>query len=266
MAYNGEAGVFTNLSYEDKEALFSLLDEYFASRPHLVGGGGGDGASVATASSARTVASPPARAHNPPPATNAASRPATERAAAPARPTPSYSSTSTTTASSSGNSRNPTAFVNSGIGKVAGNSHVSGALGKIGAGGFASKMDKKYNTPAPRYGSVGRAKTLDADMKGVSTTPRPAPTSSGSSAPTTHALPPPQRTGAVLPPPSRHAGADAAQDPVPPYSGAGRVKALYDYEGGVSRARGISLQTGFYRSPPAGWSDCDDRGQDFGRL
>lgn len=55
------------------------------------------------------------------------------------------------------------------------------------------------------------------------------------SAPVPTALPPPSRGGAVLPPPSRHVdAAEPAAEPAPAYSAAGRVKALYDYDGGVS--------------------------------
>jgi len=32
--------MFSNLTYQDKQAFFALLDEYFQSRPHLLGGGG----------------------------------------------------------------------------------------------------------------------------------------------------------------------------------------------------------------------------------
>jgi len=38
--------VFSNLGYSDKEAFFSLLDEYFASRPHLLSSGSSSGLSI----------------------------------------------------------------------------------------------------------------------------------------------------------------------------------------------------------------------------
>lgn len=140
-------GIFTNLSYDDKQAFFSLLDEYFASRPHLSGGGGGGNSSVG----AGVTSPPPPSRSSGPPAANPASRPAAH--ASP--PSVSYTPSPPAAPSSGG----PAAFVNSGLGKVAGNQHLSGALGKIGAGGFAKSMDKKFNAPQSRHGTVGRGRS-----------------------------------------------------------------------------------------------------------
>jgi len=58
--------VFTRLSSQEKEAFFGLLDEYFASRPEVLGGKGVSPAAAASVVQRLAAnASPPGRSNNP---------------------------------------------------------------------------------------------------------------------------------------------------------------------------------------------------------
>ncbi|KDQ12715.1 hypothetical protein BOTBODRAFT_408153 [Botryobasidium botryosum FD-172 SS1] len=57
--------VFANLSYEDKNAFFSLLDEYFESRPHLLGQGSSSASSAIPGGHATVAAVQRTMAANP---------------------------------------------------------------------------------------------------------------------------------------------------------------------------------------------------------
>ncbi|KAL1410620.1 hypothetical protein Q8F55_004637 [Vanrija albida] len=269
-----------------KQAFFALLDEYFESRPHLTGGGGSGGANVsagganihippaaakaAAASVASAAASqlsggrgvpPPAPSRAGPPPVYAADRPGSS--APPARP-----GAPTPVESGGGMTGKISAFGGKSLNKFASNSHVSGAMGKVGAGNLADKWSRpapsasssssgaaslppprnsappqpppSRRTPGPAEGlqsqkSFGHVDT-SSGMQAAKTMWRD-PKSSAAQPPTANvqqapALP---RTTSDLPPPSRRDGAGARQEDQHALADAGQgpqAQALYDYEGG----------------------------------
>lgn len=115
-------------------------------------------------------------------------------------------------------------YVSSGMNKVTSNSHVSKGLGKVGAGGLASKFTPQSSKPYAGA-SVGYERTIP---------PAPGGLSSGRNHP---------------PPPTRRAASDLPQ-----------AQAMYDYAGGVRVASAVLIvripqicqyrRTSFLRSSP----------------
>jgi hypothetical protein len=150
----------------DKQAFFGLLDEYFESRPHLAGARGAVGG-------ATLKPTPPA------PAYAAASNGTAARSKPPPPPTRPYGNTSYSTGSEAAEPTTPdspmrhspaapqssgqktlhsaTRMMNSGMNKVTSNSHVSSALGKVGAGSLVDKFNKPAPSPRPAASPISPA-------------------------------------------------------------------------------------------------------------
>lgn len=232
--------MFANLTYQDKQAFFALLDEYFESRPHLAhlrdekhsplpspgglappsidsssrprststassgAGGGMGGRTLPPPVHGGGELTPPVR-HTPSPSY----QPAAAHSAAPTHHTPGSGLTSSGNARADGlmGSAKSLAstgykFGRSGVGKLAQNQHVSGAMGKIGASNFNDKLAKAGDKPRARSNtSTDGAAVSASGAVGGGYTPR--------------------TTGPPQPPPSRGGGAKGS-----------RAQAQYDYDGG----------------------------------
>lgn len=175
-------------NYIDKQAFFALLDEYFESRPHLVGGGGG------SANGGATISSGGANIHIPPAAAKAAaasvasaavsqlgggggrSVPPPPAAGGPPpihssnRPSSSAPASSPSADSGGGVTSRISAFGGKSLNKFASNSHVSGAMGKVGAGGLADK----WSRPAPSTSTSSSTPSLPPPRNNASP-PQPPP-------------------------------------------------------------------------------------------
>lgn len=223
--------MFANLTYQDKQAFFALLDEYFESRPHLahlrgesplpspgglappsIDSSSRPRSSTANSSSSTAGAAPAlgGRTLPPPVHHDAAATPPVRHTPSPSLPAATHHTPGSGLTSSSshradglmGSAKSLAStgykFGRSGVGKLAQNQHVSGAMGKIGAGSFNDKLAKAGDTP--------RSRTAGADAAaggavGGGYTPR--------------------TTGPPQPPPSRGGAAKG-----------NRAQAQYDYDGG----------------------------------
>ncbi|WVW82329.1 hypothetical protein I302_104336 [Kwoniella bestiolae CBS 10118] len=134
--------VFANLTYE---AFFTLLDEYFESRPHLApSSSSSNGPSLATL----TKLIPPSRSPNPP------------------TPSSPHSPVSTTAGGNGGEQQDMaqrfisssiklgTKGTKSGIGAISKNKDAMDLLGKVGAAGVVRGADKRLNSPPPVDGGA----------------------------------------------------------------------------------------------------------------
>ncbi|OCF73849.1 hypothetical protein I204_05694 [Kwoniella mangroviensis CBS 8886] len=161
--------VFANLTYE---AFFSLLDEYFASRPHL----------APSSSSGPTVASltkliPPSRSANPPTPSS-----------------PNYPSSSSAIQSGgvgsteekpdmaqrfiSSSIKLGTKGTKTGIGAISKNKDAMDLLGKVGAAGMVKGANNRLNSPPPvEGGATIEEVTVVEERKGK--TPAPLPSKKG---------------------------------------------------------------------------------------
>lgn len=229
--------MFANLTYQDKQAFFALLDEYFESRPHLAHLRGEAGSPMPSPGGL----APPSIDSSSRPRSSTATSTGSSAAAAPAlggrtlpppvhgggattppirqTPSPSYQPAGATHhtpgsgLTSSGSNRadglvgsakslasTGYKFGRSGVGKLAQNQHVSGAMGKIGAGNFNDKLAKAGDKPRARGGSASGADSGVGVGGGY----------------TARTAGPPQ------PPPSRGGAAKHGN----------RAQAQYDYDGG----------------------------------
>lgn len=225
--------MFANLTYQDKQAFFALLDEYFESRPHLAhlkgdvpSPGGLAPPSIDSSSRPRSsTGTSSSSAHGVAPALGGRTLPPPVHgdATPPVRhtPSPSYPAAATTHTPGSGLTSSSSShradglmgsakslastgykFGRSGVGKLAQNQHVSGAMGKIGAGSFNDKLAKAGDTPRSRTaGADAAAGGAVGGAVGGGYTPR--------------------TTGPPQPPPSRGGAAKG-----------NRAQAQYDYDGG----------------------------------
>ncbi|KAL7423645.1 hypothetical protein Q5752_001226 [Cryptotrichosporon argae] len=274
--------MFANLTYEDKVAFFSLLDEYFQSRPHLAAAS----STTVTAASLPSPALTSARSRTLPPRSAASPSPVSP----PASPAPASASAS---AEAQGKPDLASRIVAGsikhsarGIGSLASNTYVNEQLGKVGAAGLArgvrdglgglggaapattataaAEEGKKAPPPPPtkKSGVAGLTSTktfghVDTSSKMSAFTsmfrdPQKAqqPATSAYQAP---ALP---STRASQPPPRRQPEPEQAEA----VSAEGQAQALYDYEGGD--AGDLPLQTGqivnVLEKSSADWWTCED--------
>ncbi|CAK9787249.1 hypothetical protein CC85DRAFT_285110 [Cutaneotrichosporon oleaginosum] len=207
--------MFSNLSWQDKQAFFALLDEYFESRPHLRPGAGG-AADHSSSAPPVSFSSKPSSRPTPPAPLRAVSH--ASGMSSPDRPGSAATGTSSTHTGSTGGRQLGQAkgAFNDSMAKVTSNSTIKAGLGKVGAGGLANKFSG---------GST---------FKPTGNVPGPGE----------RHLPPAPARSVVGPPPQRNVGGGAKSggtgawndatpaQPVPAYSGAGRAQAVYDFDGG----------------------------------
>lgn len=222
--------MFANLTYQDKQAFFALLDEYFESRPHLahlrgesplpspgglappsIDSSSRPRSSTANSSSSAAAAAPALGGRTLPPPVHGDATPPVRHTPSPSQPAASSYHTpgSGLTSSSShradglmGSAKSLAStgykFGRSGVGKLAQNQHVSGAMGKIGASSFNDKLAKAGDTPRSR--TAGADAAVGGAVGGGYT---------------------PRTTGPPQAPPSRGGAAKG-----------NRAQAQYDYDGG----------------------------------
>ncbi|GMK58827.1 hypothetical protein CspeluHIS016_0602690 [Cutaneotrichosporon spelunceum] len=236
--------MFSNLSWQDKQAFFSLLDEYFESRPHLRPGAGADVSSSASA-----------------PAVSFTSRPSS-RSPAPAAPVrkPSHSSiaastgsaTTTAPAATSGSTQSrqlgqAKGAFNEGMHKVTSNSTIKAGLGKVGAGGLAHKFSG---------GST---------FKPTGNVPGPGERNLPPAPPRSTVGPPPQRNLGAIKGGSEAWAPEAQTPPAPAYSAAGTARAVYDFDGGDANdlpLRAGEVVTIVAKTSPDWWTCRNDQGRE----
>ncbi|OWZ31255.1 hypothetical protein C356_05868 [Cryptococcus neoformans c45] len=131
--------MFTNLSFEDKEAFFSLLDEYFASRPHNL-----------PSPPAIDTSSHPARTNaalSPPPSARYAS-PSLSSTHHPMPPPERTEQPDSAQRFISSSIKYGTAGTKSGMNALSKNKDAMDLLGKVGMGGMVGRANERINKPA----------------------------------------------------------------------------------------------------------------------
>ncbi|KAJ7179575.1 hypothetical protein C8R46DRAFT_1074136 [Mycena filopes] len=207
--------VFTNLGGNEKDAFFSLLDEYFASRPEIFGNSEGESSSSAAASAAhRAIAANPEgriQIHF--------------WRLAPSRPKPPLNQAS--------------------------NPDISNAVGRMGAASLSStapslpRRGTGDSTPPPSANSAANLKSVRKFGSNVDTTSATGMFSSiRNSGKTTHTVPivapalaprkntygpPPGRAGAAVPPPA-HEEPEEEEEQEEESAEGEWAEALYDYD------------------------------------
>ncbi|KAI9635235.1 uncharacterized protein MKK02DRAFT_32704 [Dioszegia hungarica] len=243
--------MFSNLTYDDKVAFFDLLDEYFESRPHLLGGGGGGGghvtSPVASASSnSRTLppmAPPIAAGRTLPPMQSPTSPPPRAPSAGGGgfgfgQQQQSGEKPDMATRMIMGGLKMGTSGARTGLGMLSKNQAAMDALGKVGAAAIVNSA----------HGSLNRAGGPQ-QQQGQGQEASPTSPSAGMAG-MNMSGPPPARGGA---PPRRAAAPVAAAE-------MGQARALYDYDASDGGDLGVKEGQVIYVSQKtsADWWTCED--------
>ncbi|ORY20234.1 hypothetical protein BCR39DRAFT_508642, partial [Naematelia encephala] len=171
--------MFANISYEDKEAFFSLLDEYFTSRPHLLS----SSSPAPSPSYAPSITSPSSRTL--PPLAPARNR---SHDSIPSPPSPAPKGPDTRTADEKREDmvmkfamRSIKGSANTagrGLSMVSRNSKAMGALDKYGAGGLVRGAEGVMNSGKHKKEEVHVQEAVSVTEK-KGPPPAPAPKKSG---------------------------------------------------------------------------------------
>ncbi|BEI83568.1 hypothetical protein CcaverHIS002_0401720 [Cutaneotrichosporon cavernicola] len=207
--------MFSNLSWQDKQAFFALLDEYFESRPHLRPDASA-GASSSASAPPVSFSSRPSSRPTPPAAPVRTGSNASGMSSPPEHSGAAATGSAATTGSAHSRQLGQAkgAF-NDGMHKVTNNSTIKAGLGKVGAGGLAHKFG----------GGSTFKPTGNVPGPGERNLP-PAPTRSVVG-------PPPQRNfGSAKGDTGAWASESQQAAPAPVYNSAGSARAVYDFDGG----------------------------------
>ncbi|WVR05917.1 hypothetical protein IAU60_002943 [Kwoniella sp. DSM 27419] len=281
--------VFANLTYD---AFFSLLDEYFASRPQHANGGSSAGGGPSLATLARML--PPTRsASNSSPSTSATSprAPAGAQGQVQAQEQPDMAQRFISSTIKYG-----TAGTKSGIGAISKNKDAMDLLGKMGAAGMVKGADARMNPKTQVVEETATIEEIPSGGGGGRSKPAPPPkksgvaglisgksfghvdTSSKMSAFTSmwkdpqkvqqpvaeqHIAPALSNQRTTMPPPVRQSSNQSARSPPPveDYSeDQGQAQALYDYAGtGPEDLRVQASQVvNIIEKTSADWWTCED--------
>ncbi|KIR24886.1 hypothetical protein I307_05850 [Cryptococcus deuterogattii 99/473] len=131
--------MFTNLSSEDKEAFFSLLDEYFASRPHNLSSPPAINTSSHPARSSATLSPAPSAGY---------ASPSDSSTRQPAPPPERKDQPDSAQRFISSSIKYGTAGTKSSMNALSKNKDAMDLLGKVGMSGMVNKANERMNKPA----------------------------------------------------------------------------------------------------------------------